>query len=222
MSCANTGTIISRNGTATTPAGSFSNAVEVTFQGNCADAGTTRQFYAPNIGLVSSEETSFAGPLKFDLVYFHVGTSTGAAPEVSFTVALSAPQYTADEQLQARLTLRSSAPDPIRLHFPSGQSFELKIYDEKKNLVNIWSKGIFFTMIIRDENFGPGERTYGVSLALTGLAPGRYIAEPYLTTDPVMYLGQVSFAIVPNAIPVDFGGGAGGVAKPARSHVSGR
>jgi hypothetical protein len=222
MRCASTGTIASRNASVTTPAGPFSSAVEVTFQGNCADAGVTRQFYAPNIGLVSGEETTFAGALKFDLVYYHVGGSTGAAAEVSFTVALSAPRYTTDDLLQARLTLRSSATDPIHLHFPSGQSFELKIYDDKKNLVNIWSKGIFFTMMVRDEDFGPGEKTYGISMALTGLTPGRYIAEAYLTTDPVLYLGQVSFEIVPKSMPVDFGGGPADVAKPPLSRVSGR
>jgi len=199
--CSTTGTIAAWDASVPTPAGTFANAVQVKFQGNCADAGVTQQFYAPYIGLVSSEETSFAGPVKYELFYYRVGASTASAQEVAFTVALDAPRYTAGSTLRARLTLRSSSPDPIHLHFPSGQSFDLKILDAKRNLVYLWSKGRAFTMIVRDETFGPGEQTYALEAPLTGLPPGRYTAEAYLTTDPLMYLGDVSFEIVTSQDP---------------------
>ena len=114
--------MLAHDASVTTPAGKFDNTAELKFQGNCVDVGVVRQYYAPYIGLVSSEETTFAGPVLYELAYYRVGSSTGAAPEVSFTVALDAPHYAAGSTLQARLTLRSTAPDPINLHFPSGQS----------------------------------------------------------------------------------------------------
>jgi hypothetical protein len=76
-----------------------------------------------------------------------------------------------------RLTLRSTHPDPITLHFPSGQSFDLKIYDEAGEIVYTWSAGKFFTLIIRDNQLGPGERTYGFAVPLGALRPGRYKAQ---------------------------------------------
>lgn len=194
--CSTKGTISSRDESVTTPAGVFANSVRVKFQGNCADAGLTEQFYAPYIGLLSSEETTFAGPLKFELFYYRVGSNTSSGQEVAFTVAIDSPRYTVGGTLQARLTLRSSSPDPITLHFPSSQSFDLRIRGEKGNVGDLWSKDKSFATVVRDEMFGPGERTYGLTEPLTGLPPGRYIAEAFLTTDPVMYLGDVPFEII--------------------------
>jgi hypothetical protein len=99
--------------------------------------------------------------------------------------------------LRARLTLRSTGAEPIQLHFPSGQSFELKIYDLNGAVVDTWSKDKLFPMVIRDETFGPGEKTFDVALPLPNLAAGRYTAEGYLATSPVMYSGRVSFEVVP-------------------------
>jgi hypothetical protein len=195
--CTATGTIAARDAAVTVPAGAFNNVVDVRFQGSCADAGTTRQFYAPNVGLVSTEDTSFAGPVKYELSYYRVGPGTGTAQEVSFTVGLDAPRYPVGSTMLARLTLRSGSPDPIHLGFPSGQSFDLRIYDETGTVGDIWSKDKIFTMIFRDEQFGPGEKTFGVTMPLRNLPPGRYIAEGYLTTDPLSYLGRVSFEITP-------------------------
>ena len=134
--------------------------------------------------------------MKFEITYYRVGSGTGGAQEVSFTVALDAPRYPQGSTLQARLTLRSTSPDPILLHFPSGQSFDMKIYDEKGTVGDIWSKDKLFPAIIRDETFGRGEKTYALTMPLTNLPPGRYIAEGYLTTNPLLYLGRVSFEIV--------------------------
>ena len=195
--CATTGAIAARDAAVKVPAGAFENAVQVRYRGNCADAGTTEQFFAPQVGLVITEETSFAGPVKFELAYYRVGSATGGAQEVAFTVALDAPAYPRGSTLRARLTLRSTGAEAIPLHFPSGQSFDLKIYDENGAVVDTWSKDKLFAMIIRDEKFGPGEKTYDVTLPLPNLAPGRYYAEGYLATSPVLYSGRVSFEVVP-------------------------
>jgi len=194
--CSTTGTIAARDASVNTAAGQFNNVVQVRFQGSCADAGTVQQSYAPYIGLVQDEETSFAGPLVYELAYYHVGTSTGGVQETSFTVSTDSPQYPVAGTLQARLTLRSTSLVPIPMHFPSGQSFEFKILNDKGEVVYLWSKGRAFTMIIRDLKFGPGEQTYGVAVPLTDLPAGHYTAVGYLTTDPLLYQGQVGFDVV--------------------------
>jgi hypothetical protein len=194
--CPTQATIVARDANVTTPAGQFANALQVGYHANCADVGATQQYYAADIGLVRDEETSFAGPLVYELAYYRVGTRTAGAPEVSFTLALDAPQVLAGSTLGARLTLRSTSAIPIHLHFPSGQSYELKILDAKGNVVYQWSKGRAFTLIIRDETFGPGEQTYGVAAPLDTLPPGHYTAQACLTTDPILFQAEAGFDIV--------------------------
>jgi len=184
--CSTKGTIESRDA---------KGIVQVRFSGNCADAGLTRQFYAPDIGLISSEETSFIGPVKFELAEYHVGSTNGGAPEVAFTVAIDSPSYASGATVEARMTLKNSTPDAIHLTFPSGQSYDLRILDRHGNLVYSWSKGQAFSQIYREETFGPGEKTFYVSAPLANLAPGTYKVEAWLTTSPVMYLGNVSFEV---------------------------
>jgi hypothetical protein len=179
------------------PIGEFTNAVQVGFQTSCADAGTTRQYYADQIGLLRSEETSFAGPRRFELIYFRADSSNVTEPEVSFTIALNAAKYPVGSTAGVRLSLRSTVADPITLNFPSGQSYDLKLFNERGEGVYTWSADKLFPLIIRDEQFGPGERTYAFTVPLGELPPGRYRAEGYLTTNPQLYLGQTSFEIVP-------------------------
>src|SRR6266540_2699897 len=93
--------------------------------------------------------------------------------ELSFNMALDAPRYPAGGAMGIRLTLRSTGPDPLILNFPSGQSFDFKICNDKGDVVYTWSANKVFALIIRRETFGPGERTYGLTAPLTTLPPGR-------------------------------------------------
>jgi len=195
--CTNTGRVEERGAEVVTPAGRFVDTAKISFRGNCADAGTTQQVYAAGVGAVIHEETSFAGPRRYDLIYFRAGSATGGTAEQSFTIGLDALRHTVGNNMAVRLTLRSTLPDPIRLHFPSGQSFDLKIYNEAGDIVYTWSADKLFILVIRDEQFGPGERTYGFPVPLLNLQPGRYKAQGYLTTSPKAYLGEISFEIVP-------------------------
>jgi intracellular proteinase inhibitor BsuPI len=195
--CPTTGAIAARDAAITVPAGAFTDVLQVNFTGNCVDVGVTQQFYAPTVGLLSSEEETIAGPVHYELAYYRVGATTGSAPEVSFTLAIDAPQYSAGGTLTARVTLRSSSPTPIPLHFPNSQSFELKILNEKGDVVFLWSRNRTFATVVRDETFGPGEKTFGFSAPLADLPPGRYTAEGWLTTDPILYLADAGFTIVP-------------------------
>jgi hypothetical protein len=138
--------------------------------------------------------------VDYRLVYYRAGTRTGgAAAEVSFTVALDSPSYFTGASLGLRLTLRISGSDAISLHFPSSQSFDLKILNDKGQTVYTWSADKLFAMQIRDEKLGPGELTYGATVPLDGLAVGHYVLQAYLTTDPIAWSGQVPFDIVARA-----------------------
>ena len=195
--CTNTGYVDEQGVEVVTLAGKFTDTVEISFRGHCADAGTTRQVYAAGIGAVIHEETSFAGSRRYELIYFRAGSATGGTAEKSFTIALDALRYQAGRDMGVRLTLRSTLADPITLHFPSGQSFDLKIFNDAGEGVYTWSADKLFTQVIRDEQFGPGERTYGFPVPLGNLAPGRYTAQGFLTTSPRAYLAEISFEIVP-------------------------
>ena len=197
--CTNSGHIDVRGSEIATPAGIFTDTTNITFRGNCADAGTTRQIYAAQVGPVLHEETSFAGPRRYELVYFRAGSATGGTAEKSFTIALDALQYPAGGEMNVRLTLRSTLPDPFTLVFPSGQSYDLKIFNEAGDIAYTWSADKAFILIYREEKFGPGERTYGFPIPLGNLPPGRYKAQGFLTTSPIAYLAEISFEIVPKS-----------------------
>jgi hypothetical protein len=196
--CSTSGRIVTRNATTSVPAGEFANVVQAAFEGPCADAGATRQLYAPDVGLIVHEETSFAGPRLYELVYYRAGRASAAGPEVSFAVALNAPVYPVGGVLDARLTLRNTTSQPVLLHFPSGQTFDLKIYNEKGDVVFAWSAGRAFALIVRDETFGPGEHTFGLTAPLNNLPAGRYKAQAFITTAPILYTGEVAFEITGN------------------------
>ena len=200
-----TASIASRDTTVKTVAGQFDHSVEVSFRSNCVDAGVIRQFYAPSVGLVIDQEVAFFGAPRYDLAYYRVGSASGEGPGVSFSTTIDSPRYPLNGLLQARLTLRNTGPVPVPLHFPSGQSFDFRIADEKGNVVWTWSSVRLFAAIVRDEELWTGERTYGLSAPLDGLPPGRYTAIGSLTTSPQVYQAEVSFEIVSTlpAIPTN-------------------
>jgi Intracellular proteinase inhibitor len=171
----------------------------VKFQNSCNDAGITTQYYAPNVRLIRQDQSSFVGPVLYRLIYYRVGERTTAVQEVSFTASVNSPAYVPGNLLGARLTLRNSGTDPVSLHFRGGQSFDLKILNDKGESVYTWSSDKSFVMIARDVTLTPGELTYGVTVSLAGLPPGHYMMQAYVTTDPTAYSGQVAFDVL--AVP---------------------
>jgi hypothetical protein len=106
------------------------------------------------------------------------GVTVHAARELSFGPTLDNSIYTADMMppvqlpaaaplMSARLTLRNTG-QPIALTFPSGQSFDLEVRNDRGTVVYRWSDGQAFTQMFRSEIFGPGEKNFVVQVHLLG------------------------------------------------------
>jgi hypothetical protein len=195
--CSKTAVVRSNNAEVKTDLGEFNTVLHLAYQASCADAGVTEQFFLPYIGLLIHETTSIAGPVRHELVYSRTGSTAVDAKTNAFTLSLDAAQYKAgeDAKLLARVTLRVS--EPLVLTFPSGQSSDMRILDSKGEIVYFWSADKLFPMIYRgEERIAPGERSYVMEAPLGLLPPGKYTAEAWLTTQPLLYTASVSFEIV--------------------------
>lgn len=192
--CSRAATIASTSAKVTAPVGEFENALRIAYTPNCADAGVTEQYFLPHVGMLVHETTSIAGPVRHELVYSRTGATNVVARTNAFTLATDAPVYKAGQnEILARVTLRVT--DPVTLTFPSGQSTDLRITNEKGDVVYVWSADKLFTQVFREERI-EGERNWVMSVPAANLAPGRYTAEGWLTTQPRLYSAQVTFEVV--------------------------
>jgi hypothetical protein len=78
----------------TVPAGEFKQVIRIDFMTKCTDAGITREWFAPGVGLIRREETSIAGPVVSELVYAEVSGRVLPSSVYSTTLQLSASRYT--------------------------------------------------------------------------------------------------------------------------------
>jgi hypothetical protein len=135
-------------------------------------------------------------------------SETAPEPAVTFGLSLDRAVYfcptlpSAPAQLLARLTLRNTLADPLRLDFPTPQVFDLAVRDERGEIVYQWSDGKYFPQVLHSETIDQGEKNYAVSVRLANrggapLPPGSYLAEAWLTTSGGrFYAARVGFAIV--------------------------
>jgi hypothetical protein len=194
--CSRSATVESRSAGIKTELGEFNTAVHVTYTLNCADAGVVQQYFLPYVGLILHESTSFAGPVRYELVYSRTGTTNIDVRTNALTLATDGPTYKAgeDAKMLARVSLRVT--EPITLIFPSGQSTDLRIHNQEGQVVYSWSADKLFPQIYREEQIGPGERSWPMEVPLGQLQPGKYLAEGWLTTESKQYLAFVAFEIV--------------------------
>ncbi|HYI95544.1 MAG TPA: BsuPI-related putative proteinase inhibitor [Bryobacteraceae bacterium] len=195
--CTKSAKIESRTAKIKTPAGEWDNALHLTFEQSCADAGLTQMYLVPGLGIVMYETTSFAGPVRYELIYSRAGSTAAEAPQTAFTVGLDAPRYKAADSIDilVRLTLRSV--DPVTLTFPSSQRNDMRIWNDKGEIVYTWSADKLFAQVLTREQVGPGERTLAFVANITNLAVGRYVAEAWLATQSREFVGMVGFEVVP-------------------------
>lgn len=186
--CNQTARVESRSGTVKTPAAEFVNVLEVSYPAaNCADAGLTRDWFVPYIGLVQRESTTIAGPRFLKLAYSRVGGVTVLSePEIGFALTLdsSAPE---GDTLVARLTVRSTQSKPLTLDFTSSQRYDFEIRNSAGEVVYRWSASRAFLQALGSEEI-VGERNWVEELPLTvggrRLPAGRYMVEGWLTARP--------------------------------------
>jgi hypothetical protein len=197
--CTKAAKVESRSAKIKTAAGEWDNAIQFTFEQSCADAGITSMYFVPNVGPVVYETTSIAGPVRWELTYARAGTTTVEGSQIGFTVALDAPVYkkSDDASLLVRLTLRNTSEQPVILTFPSGQSYDLRIWNDKGESVYTWSADKSFLQVFRREPLSSGERTFAFAAPLGSLPVGRYVAEAWLATQAREYVGVVGFEVTP-------------------------
>jgi hypothetical protein len=195
--CTKSALIVSKTEKIKTAAGEWDNALQFAFEPSCSDAGVTAMYFVPGVGPVVYETTSFAGPVRWELVYTRAGSTAAEAPQLGFTVALDAPSYKAAPTLdiQVRLTLRNTHSQPVTLVFPSGQRFDLRLWNDKGESVYSWSADKLFVQVFSSEPV-TGERTFTFAANAPNVAPGRYVAEAWLATQSREYVGIVGFEVV--------------------------
>jgi hypothetical protein len=85
--------VASRNEIVKVPAGEFTRVVRIDSRSHCVDAGITSEWFAPGVGLVRREETSFAGPVVSELVQAELGEVALPRAGYSTTLWLDSPRY---------------------------------------------------------------------------------------------------------------------------------
>jgi hypothetical protein len=157
----------------------------------------------PYVGLVRREQAA-GGPavLNWDLIYARLGGVTYISEQnLSFGLTLDRYVYPASAEMIARLTLRNTNWEPLELRFPTSQTFDLVLRNEKGDIVYQWSEGKAFLQVYRSETYGYGEQNYAILVPLaarTGapLPAGKYSAEAWLTTAlPQSYRASAGFEI---------------------------
>jgi hypothetical protein len=198
----NTAVVSSTKAVYSGPIGWFDWALEiqypVTFQ-----VGLYREVFLPYVGLVHREQGA-GGPamLSWDMIYARLGGVTYISEQTAgFGLSLDRAVYPVSSEMVARLTITNTHWEPLQLEFPSSQTFEFVLKNERGDTVYQWSDGRSFLPVMRSEMYGYGEKNYAILVPLaakTGvpLPAGKYTAEAWLTTStPQLYRASTGFEI---------------------------
>ncbi|AOE50299.1 BsuPI-related putative proteinase inhibitor [Kangiella sediminilitoris] len=169
--CNDTATIVQKQQSLVTSAGEFKNAVELKFSGYCFDEGLDSAWFVPNVGLVEWTQDSLLGPVTFELQHAKVGGMTIPTHDgLEMTAQFPSEPVIINNQstAEAYLTLRNHSDKLITLHFNSGQTYDIFLYDEQGELVQQWSHGMMFTQALQDIHLRPGDvHRFGGEIKLT-------------------------------------------------------
>lgn len=127
------------------PAGEFSEVVRIDFHTRCADAGITAEWFAPGVGLVRREETSFAGTMVSELVESNVGGTWPARLPFVTSVALDRPVAVNNLMppvnprelpvIKGQLGVRNDTEHPVSLVFTGCRSAVIEVLDATGGIV---------------------------------------------------------------------------------------
>lgn len=199
--CNPNATIVSKSFRGVYSLGEFGNLARIRYEpGPCADGGLESELWLPWVGLLQRTELTIAGPRTYELVYARInGVLMLTTPSTSFGITSDPPRYTPlgrPESLTVRLTLRHSFGLPLELTFPSGQSFDFVLRNEKGDEVYRWSATRGFPAVVQNLRV-QGEKNWQAVLPLAAIAPGKYLLEGFLTTNPIVYRAQMAVEIRP-------------------------
>lgn len=65
--------------------------------------------------------------------------------------------YERGEPVEMTLRLINCADEPVTRHFPDGQTYDFKVFDEAGFEIWRWGRGMMFDQELREETFQPGE-----------------------------------------------------------------
>ena len=193
------------------PIGWYNWALEIQYPGTF-QVGLYRELFLPYVGLVHREQAA-GGPamLTWELVHARLGGVTYISEQgVSFGLTLDRSVYPASAEMVARLTLRNTNWEPVQLQFPTSQTFDLVVRNEKGDIVYRWSDGRAFLTVVRSETYGYGEKNYAILAPLADAAgrplpAGKYLAEAWLPTSaPQSFSASAAFQIAattPGGLP---------------------
>lgn len=206
--CMTGGTLAQKQISLTTPAGTFSNVVRMTFANKCYDGGTMEAWFAPGVGVIKWTEQTKGGPQSYELTDGKVaGKVFGKVPvqtALKVTPAFPKTQFAlgTQEAAAANLTLTNSANQNMVLHFASGQEFEISLIDANRKVLNTWSARVRFMQGIHDVTLAAGKsRSFGGTLALQNLNGQALVAGQY-TLRIEMKHANVAVAGVTQTMPI--------------------
>jgi hypothetical protein len=133
--------VASRSEVVKVPAGEFRSVVRLDFSSPCADAGIASEWFAPGIGLVRREESSFAGPIVSELLKAEVGGQS--LPRLPYTTSLELdrPGYVNNlmpplgpdsiPTLRGLFAVRNRTSIPIAFEFGGCASLSIVLVNER-------------------------------------------------------------------------------------------
>ncbi|NVJ51251.1 MAG: hypothetical protein HWE11_12750 [Gammaproteobacteria bacterium] len=157
--CTTAATIADKDYSVSTTAGQFNGAVQLTFNGQCPDAGLAEAVFAPGVGLVAYAYQSIAGPVMVELTQAKVaGVTFPMFHGISVTSEMPSGRILTNQQdsVAAYLTLENHSNSVETFQFNSGQTFDIEILDVNGNRVNLWSANKRFTMALQTIELQPG------------------------------------------------------------------
>lgn len=128
-------------------------------------------------------------------------TFTRNSVETSTTAGSTGPLVsslqveTAADSVRFVLQVTNASEAPVRLEFPSGQSFDFVVTRGGAELWR-WSADYVFTQALRSETLGPGEtRTYEASWRPPAGTRGELVARGFLTAGGTQAEQQARFRV---------------------------
>ncbi|MFB3903933.1 MAG: hypothetical protein ACE15E_10800 [Acidobacteriota bacterium] len=113
----------------TVPAGQFKQVIRIDFMTKCSDAGITREWFAPGVGLIRREEASIAGPVVSELVYAEIAEKVFPTSAYTTALQLSSSHFVNNlmppvdpsklPRVRGAFVVRDRTAEPLELVFPT-------------------------------------------------------------------------------------------------------